>query len=308
MVGNSGEQTGPSWKQFARYLGIVLMVACFVYVGWELRASGAALASTIRSPSALVAIGLSAVLWMALNAVLGAGWGSVIKATGNRIAMEDAVILSMMTQAGKYLPGNVFHLAGRVWLAGKFGIDRKLAAVATAGEMGILVFVATIFGLLWLLQQIEVPWAGISLGGLIVLVLVSVAGVWLKKNRENLLSYLGAIGPRLVGWLLLSVAAYGLVFLIQFAMFEMIASSQLMDWGLSKATVLQIVAITWLAGFVVIGSPGGLGVREAAFAVFAQSEGMRVELLLTAALMRVASILGDFGSLGIGAIARRRRD
>ena len=308
MVSDSGKQAVPGWKQYARYLGIVLTVVCFVYVGWELRASGAALASTIRSPSALVAIGLSAVLWMALNAVLGVGWGALVKATGNRIGLGDAVILSMMTQAGKYLPGNVFHLAGRIWWAGKFGIDRKLAAVATAGEMGILVFVATIFGLPWLLQQIEVPWAGISLGGLIVLALVAVAAFWLKKNRESLSSSLVAAGPRLSGWLVLSLAAYGSVFVIQFAMFEMIASTQSIDWGLSQAGVLQIVAITWLAGFVVIGSPGGLGVREAAFAVFAQSEGMRVELLLTASLMRIASILGDFSSLGIGALARSMRN
>ena len=56
-----------------------------------------------------------------------------------------------------------------------------------------------------------------------------------------------------------------------------------------------------------IGSPGGLGVREAAFAVFALNEGMRVELLLVAALMRVASVIGDLGSLGVGTLVQRGR-
>ena len=119
---------------------------------------------------------------------------------------------------------------------------------------------------------------------------------------------ISGLGPRLMGWLVASTAAYGSVFVIQTVMFALIGSSQSLDWGLSWVGALQIVTITWLAGFVVVGSPGGLGVREAAFAVFAQNEEMRVELLLIAALMRVASLVGDLGSSGIGAIARRVRD
>ena len=307
MASDSGEQSVPGWKCLARYLGIILTVACVVYVGWELRASGSVLAEAIWTPRSLMAIGLSAVLWIGLNALLGLGWGSLIKAMGNRVALGDAVTLSMLTQAGKYLPGNVFHLAGRVWLAGKFGIERKLAALATAGEMGLLVFVAIVIGLPWLLQHVAVPWLGIALGGLIVLALLALAGVWFKKNRDR--AQLGPVmrGPGFISWLFLSIAAYSSVFLIQFAMFEIISWSQPLDWGLNRGGALQIVTITWLAGFVVIGSPGGLGVREAAFAVFALNEGMRVELLLVAALMRVASVIGDLGSLGVGTLVQRGR-
>ena len=306
MASDSGEQSVSGWKHLARNLGIILTVACVVYVGWELRASGSVLAKAIWTPRSLKAIGLSAVLWIGLNALLGLGWGLLIKAMGNRVALGDAVTLSMLTQAGKYLPGNVFHLAGRVWLAGKFGIERKLAALATAGEMGLLVFVAIVIGLPWLLQHVAVPWLGIALGGLIVLAL-ALAGVWFKKNRDRAQLGLVMRGPGFIGWLVLSIAAYSSVFLIQFAMFEIISWSQPLDWGLNRGGALQIVTITWLAGFVVIGSPGGLGVREAAFAVFALNEGMRVELLLVAALMRVASVIGDLGSLGVGTLVQRGR-
>ncbi len=308
MVSNRGEKSVSGWKRLARYLGIVLTVICLVYIGWELRESWPALASTIRTPGTLTAIGLSAALWMVLNAMLGLGWGSLIKATGNRVGVGDAVILSLMTQAGKYLPGNVFHLAGRVWLAGKFGIERKLAAIATAGEMGLLVIVAVIIGLPWLLQQVAIPWVSVLLVGLIVLALLAATGIWFNRNREGLVPMISGRGPRLMGWLLVSIVAYGSVFVIQTVLFELMAASQLLDWRLSWAGALQIVTITWLAGFVVVGSPGGLGVREAAFAVFAQNEEMRVEFLLIAALMRVASLIGDLGSLGIGALARRGQD
>ena len=134
--------------------------------------------------------------------------GSLIKAMGNRIGLGDAVTLSMLTQASKYLPGNVFHLAGRVWLARKFGIERKLAALATAGEMGLLVFVAIVIGLPWLLQHVALPWLGIALGGLIVLALLALAGVWFKKNQDR--AQLGRVmrGPGFIGWLFLSIAAY----------------------------------------------------------------------------------------------------
>jgi hypothetical protein len=308
MASNRGEISVSGGKRLAQYLGIVLTVICLVYIGWELRESGPALASTIRTPGTLIAIGLSAALWMILNAMLGLGWGSLVKATGNRVGVGDAVILSLMAQAGKYLPGNVFHLAGRVWLAGKFGIERKLAAIATAAEMGLLVIVAVFIGLPWLLQQAAIPWVSVSLAGLIVLALLSATAIWYSRNRERLIPMISGLGPRLMGWLVASTAAYGSVFVIQTVMFALIGSSQSLDWGLSWVGALQIVTITWLAGFVVVGSPGGLGVREAAFAVFAQNEEMRVELLLIAALMRVASLVGDLGSLGIGAIARRVRD
>jgi len=221
--------------------------------------------------------------------------------------LYDALKVTLGSQAGKYLPGNVFHVAGRIWLAGRRGIGRKPAAIATVGEMGFLVVMALFIGLPWLLSRFSGSWIAPAFVLMLVGALVFVA-VYRKLDSEFLNTRILSHRGRLAAWLSLAVGAYFSIFTVQFVMFEVIASAQLLELGMNPVERFRMVTVTWLAGFVVIGSPGGLGVREAAFALFAQSEGTQAQLLLAASLMRIASIIGDFASLGIGFLMRSMND
>jgi uncharacterized membrane protein YbhN (UPF0104 family) len=73
----------------------------------------------------------------------------------------------------------------------------------------------------------------------------------------------------------------------------------------SFAMLLAAGAASWVAGFVVIGAPGGLGVREAAFVALAGGALGESEALLLIGLFRIATFLGDTLLFAAGALALR---
>ena len=64
-------------------------------------------------------------------------------------------------------------------------------------------------------------------------------------------------------------------------------------------------AASWAAGFVVIGAPGGLGVREAAFVALAGASLGESQALLLIGLFRIVTFLGDTLLFAAGAVALR---
>ena len=70
--------------------------------------------------------------------------------------------------------------------------------------------------------------------------------------------------------------------------------------------LLAASAASWAAGFVVIGAPGGLGVREAAFVALAGGALGESQALLLIGLFRIVTFLGDTLLFAAGAIALRR--
>jgi uncharacterized membrane protein YbhN (UPF0104 family) len=73
----------------------------------------------------------------------------VIRALGYRPRFRDIFKLSYATNLGKYLPGGVWQVAGKVALAKQAGVDRHAALVASVVESavsvtgGLLLFLTT---------------------------------------------------------------------------------------------------------------------------------------------------------------------
>ena len=293
--------------RLTRLVGVVLMVVSCAYVVRELWRDNDLLRALEFSGGVGGALGVAVMMWVVLNVCLGWGWRPLVFWAGGRISNRDSIELSMRTQVAKYLPGNVFHIAGRVLLAREFGVTAAQAGFTTALESLLLVGMAVAIGLPFLLLA---PGSGIFAS----LTLVAVGAIVLTMSsrvRRLLQSRFGLAmelpAAAVVACLVRAGLSYLWVFVLQAGMFVVIAHAVLPEFAWSAFTTLQAVAVSWVAGFVVIGAPGGLGVRELVFGLFADATVGQPELLLVAALMRGCSIAGDLICLGIGTAMRSAR-
>ena len=282
--------------KLARLAGFAITIACIVYVSRELIIrSGNLDISIIRENWISVVCGV--LLWVMVNVLLGIGWKFIANAIDGPISTFKSIILSLRTQAAKYLPGNVFHFAGRVWFAREESLSAKQAGLATAGESLLLVIMAFAIGL-------PIFW-----GGQLALIPIATAIILLTLLVPNSQSFANRILERLSITLVsenltrrtaMACVTYAAVLTTQTALFLLVADIALEDskWTLLEAA--QISSLSWAAGFLVIGSPGGLGVREAVMSLFAVSNVEKGELILVASGMRVCSIAGDLLSLALG--------
>ena len=107
--------------------------------------------------------------------------------------------------------------------------------------------------------------------------------------------------------LLSCLACYAAFFAASAALLELLA--YVLGFGVeSFALLLAAGAASWAAGFIVIGAPGGLGVREAAFVALAGGALGESHALLLIGLFRIVTFLGDTLLFAAGALALRGAD
>lgn len=291
-----------SWaRRLGRYAGVAATIACCVYVGSLLGSRFEDLWPRFRSTAFLASVGLGSLMWIGLNCFLGLSWRQWVLAQACPVSLRDSVVVALRAQVAKYLPGNVFHFAGRIVLARQLGVPTAVASRAVIGEAALLVGVGVV---------LAAPVSGrldLSIGRILIFVAVALAGVAIAAilKRKDLAKLIATFRAQR-GRALVSLGAIVAVFFMQTWIF--VGIGQAIDLPLSDDWFrsLSVVSAAWVAGFVVIGSPGGLGVREYVFSLFATGREDQATMLLVAASLRLCAVIGDVASALIGlALARR---
>lgn len=235
---------------------------------------------------------------------LAACWTLLLRSMGDQaraVGLVAGVRVWTNTMLSRYVPGNIWHIVGRVAFAGRLGVSPgQVAASATLEQLLTLLGAAAVFGLslpfwragagdrAWLLAIVPV---GLAL--LHPRALGAAMGAAARALRRPELAW-----PYGYGEMLLIVAAYALANLAAgLALLAVVAGSAPVGAG-EAAFVVGAAAAAWAVGYLSLLTPSGLGVREAALtAMLAQV----VPLPAAAAaslVYRLALTLGEIVAAG----------
>lgn len=284
---------GPS-RALLQRAGRALALLSVGFVAWLLVQNRSAFAEVLETltPTRLACAALA----LAAAHVLG---GLVLAALcGGRAPLHAYLRVQWIAQIAKYAPGNVFHFVSRIAMARDVGTtERRLAeltlleAVVTLVAGGLVCLLCLPFAAPALTQEL-LPRAPIlerliALGaGLVPLVLIALPAGERWRLR--------AVPPRTLG---LALLAYGLCFVAHgIALLLVLPGADRAPW----APVLFASTVSWIAGFVVPGAPGGLGIRElVALALLAPLvEPGAIPFSLVA--LRLCSIAADLSMYALG--------
>jgi glycosyltransferase 2 family protein len=244
-------------------------------------------------------------------------WRLLMSDQGHRVPTRLAVQVFFISQLGKYLPGNVGQFLGRGVLAKSTGIPVGVA-VGTAVFEGIwnLVISASLALLgtvvLWDLTSTQgaAPAFATKLAWILPLALMA---PWLGIKVVN--TFLPRLSMRIGGGQLLRLPQLrtalfvSLLILVNFMqqgyVVKLQAEHLFASPGVDWFSIALLYSSAWVVGYVVPGSPGGLGVREAMMVVLlAPLTGPAVAAGL-AVSMRLTTLLGDALTVLIGVLGRR---
>lgn len=253
----------------------------------------------------LLGVGMS-LLSLVVN---GAAWGVVLRQLGLRPRWAPLIAAYLSTNLRKHLPGGVWHLASRVQLlrspqaplAGPAPTAQALLAVVLDPLLAAIAALA-----LGALGGWQGGWALVCLAPLLLLQPRWLGPLLLRLERRKAAELGlgdGAVEPPALAaapwWSLLALLAFVLVRFGGFACCLMAFELQRsLDWS----GWLAGFAIAWVAGLVVPGAPGGLGVFEAVLLLrlgFALPAG---PLLAVAISYRVVVSLADLLAAGAARI------
>jgi hypothetical protein len=211
------------------------------------------------------------------------------------------------SQFAKYMPGNIGHYVGRHLLLRGRGHGHAAIVFGTLAEAAMLIVAAGA----WSFPVLVRWWPGLAwpggrwicfgMGWLLVLVGLFLLR-WFARTRVPLLHRLPLIRPWRVAALF---PLYGLFFLAMSLAVALPAHAL----GLASTSFFSFavaVAASWMVGFLIVGAPAGIGVREAALLLLLQGQLAREDILLLAAAFRVISFVADLFMLLIGAVLMAR--
>ncbi|MCU1527342.1 MAG: hypothetical protein JWP75_1105 [Frondihabitans sp.] len=237
-------------------------------------------------------------------------WRAIVRSLGTDLSRPEASSVFFTSQLGKYIPGGIWPVVASARLGKAFG----LSAIISVGSMTIALLLSATVGLVYGVGVLfTIPalvthyWYLLVLllvGGLIVLVppvLNRVIRLALKLLRKD--GALPTILPRpfaaAIGWSIMSWFFLG----------SALACLAFGTSGFSFRVLLDGVSgygLGWVAGFVAIIAPAGVGVREAVL-VFVLGPTLGATTVLGLAVVhRLFMTLGDVAML-LFTIGGRRR-
>ncbi len=289
--------------QLRRWIRGAFVAVAAGLLAWAIVEYRGAIADAWSSIGALslVASGVAALIALGANAL---SWRAVMRALGLRSTRREAARVFFVSQVGKYVPGSVWPVVAQAEFARDHGADRVRALVGSLGAMVVGVVTAGVFGAVG--TTVFVPGAlatywwvlpvAVALGFVLVPSVLRriVARAMRMRGREGEAPEIA--GRDLVVAILWSAAMWLLLGLHAWVLLRSIAPGPSVSWPLATG----VMALAWLAGFVVVFAPAGAGAREGAMVLLLAAVATPAQALALALASRVLMTLADAIAFAVG--------
>lgn len=231
--------------------------------------------------------------------IIAYGWKIILSVlSGKNVHYRESLTIYAKANMGKYLPGNVMHYVERNLFAHNLGLSQKAVILSTFTEIFGLCSVCIILGIviegkyIFHILETVIRWEFLLIGMILLVVLLFVVLVFWKKIKTFLFE---------IPWKLFFIAflkaipTYFLFVMLGGISLTLILgaeniSNMTMNIALKTMTAYTI---SWVIGFIVPGSPGGIGVREFILLLLLKDVYPENVILACILMHRFISIVGD---------------
>jgi hypothetical protein len=264
-------------------------VVFLIVAGWHARVVFASVLEQ-TDPALLV---LTILLWTSLHLLPPLSSWIVLREIGAKIDYHTLLTIHVGRLPARYLPGGIWHTVSRVMDLHRLGVSRSQLSIMVLMENLVPVGVALTLGGLCL-------WVA---GGMTWLILAAVLGgpallagiplllrhrVLLANRKFALRSYLKLTVVIAAFWIIAATAFY-----CYWSAFPAVRGS------VSALHIYGIYLVAWVAGFVSVFAPQGIGVFEAVAGIFLQGTLTFAGATVLAAGFRVAILAADMLAAGL---------
>lgn len=226
------------------------------------------------------ALGGLSLVYGASNLLLVAAWRNLLGLAGYKTSAVWAFEIYGKSQVAKYMPGNIFHLAGRQALGMASGAPPAALAKSIFWELVLLACAGACVACF----SLPLVWPSVTASlATVIAAIVLIAGLMVVRNycRPGFASALL--------WQIVFLAVAGFLFAVILTMLGAAEHRGVAGW----IQVVGAYALAWLAGFVMPGAPAGLGIREVVLLLLLGRTVSEGGLLTAVVLSRAVTAIGD---------------
>jgi hypothetical protein len=262
------------------WLGSAIAILSIAFVFFRLYEYGQQIDFNRLEGKAYLIIICFALITGLANCLLAFAWWNTLSQFGANCSRLWAVRTYGISQIGKYVPGNIFHLAGRQAMGMSIGLSGWTLAKSALWELILVSVSGGLLSILALPLLIKSFPEEITTLLCAVFVSISMAVLWYFK---------GIFVVRAFSFYAIFLAISGGIFI---GLLGLLVENSLMH-DLKWAPVLGAYIFSVVIGLVTPGAPAGVGVRELVLLMLIGSKVAEADLLLAVLMGRVVSIGGD---------------
>jgi len=239
---------------------------------------------------------------------LALGWKLILqKSSGYSLSYLRANRIWFLSQLGKYAPGKVWMVLGRIYLSQKESISKRVSSVSIVIEMILSVISSTIIFLLSLVLKSKAKFENdILFSSLIVVAGVIALHPNLLKKFSNFFLVRLKREPlelEIRYHEILLLLTYYLAMWAFFGLAFYLFINSITSVPISKLLIMTgIFAVSWIIGFLALFAPGGLGVREGILAFFLSFYFPASVAIMLSLLSRLWITAAEISGIGISLI------
>ena len=281
-------------KPVARFIGMIISILCLVYITIQIFEHSSSLGRTLYQKQNLIIIGISSIFYACLISMQGLCWHLLLKSLFSKfnIAIKVTLYIYARTSIAKYLPGNVGHFAGRHFFAHQYGIPHQHVGTSYVLEITCLVMAASFLSvmtkspiILNISPHLLIMIGACSVALIPVLFIKFFAGRVFENEKPSILNMYWCI----LHAILLSI----FYFFCSSILFYFFGGIIIKEINFNILEIIGIYSISWLTGFITIGSPAGVGVRESVMIILLSPRIGQADALLISILFRFVTTIGD---------------
>ena len=285
----------PILKRALHWGGSALAIAGIVFVALRLRDYGVELDFARFDLTAWSLVAALALIYGLSNLMLALAWRNLLGQFGASTSRRWAVRVYGISQIAKYVPGNIFHLAGRQAMGMAAGLAGWPLAKSAVWELGLISATGGLFGLL--AMPLLVPRLPVTASAGLFAASIGIAVILFLR-------FIGLPVARAFGWYVGFLATSALLFV---GLVELLADNPVAGVGFWLSLGGAYV-MAWLIGLVTPGAPAGVGVRELVLLLLLKGAVGEADLLLAVLLGRVVTVAGDLGFFGVSILMNGRAE
>ena len=214
-----------------------------------------------------------------------------LKLVSHPITFKDAFSVTTITQLGKYLPGGIWHFAGKIGIYRARGLTGKNALMPIVIENYWLIASALITGLSALFfSDSLVPcgfWRLLCRNEMKISLLILVVSLWVLLSFL-ILRFTLSLQITFLTNMRLSLEQFVIWFLFGISFWIVFPAGQNADFLLQA---ISAFSVSWAAGYIAFFAPGGIGIREASMAILLSIFFTEETIVVYASLHRILWVI-----------------
>jgi len=289
-----------NYKNLINVFGIAVVAISLYFVGDTIWNNKLWLAGWRPTKTLVLFVLFGSALYGLLSFLLSTAWKKFLVWFGESNATtRQCHFVYARSQIAKYIPGNIFHVAGRHVLGHNLGFAHAPLGGAAFFEVVGLLATSSLVALLGMLfyGKMQGTAYGFSMSAVFVVALILPFIISVNMHRiplfrkqeihkKGLVDTVSGLTPAFLLYIVFFLVVGGILFGVA----NSVSTIKDIDhFGI----IITTFAFSWIAGFITPGSPAGAGVREAIIIVSLSRIVTEPESLLIALIFRMITIVGD---------------